>query len=168
MGEIAAAVEKQLHALTKTSSLHSTIRATRWLHSLARSLLVFSAPLLLPQIITELCKPHGYQLLPATSHTTAGCMHAALRFFAKGTSPANTWSRNNKSHQKYSEIKPKKKVKEETKETLCFGAASIYATCNMLPCSSTFTCTCVPVVAHFYLRVVLPVGSSVNMHPAMA
>lgn len=151
--------------------MFSTIRATRWLHSLARSLLVFSAPLLLPQIITELCKPHGYQLLPATSHTTAGCMHAALRFFAKGAFPANTWSRNNKSHQKYSEIKPKKKVKEETKKH--FALALLQYTqymqyCNMPPCSSTFTCTCVPVAAHFYLRVVLPVGSSVNMHPAMA
>lgn len=96
VGEIAAAVEKQLHALTKTSILHSTESAatgilnnsaTRWLHSLDRSPLVF----FLPQIITELCKPHGYQLLSYLTYDSR--MHAPCTPLfthpAKGTFPAD-------------------------------------------------------------------------------
>lgn len=81
-------------------------------HSLVL-LLCFFAPLLLPQIITELCKPHGYQLLPATSHTTAGCMHPALRFSHRAPSLQIRGHETINPTKKYSEIKPEKGLRRK-------------------------------------------------------
>lgn len=170
MGEIAAAVEKQLHALTKTSILHSTESAatgilnnsaTRWLHSLDRSPLVF----FLPQIITELCKPHGYQLLSYLTYDSR--MHAPCTpLFTLQKVPSllicsNTWSRNNKSHQKSS----RRKVEEEKIESLRSGAASIYAIYTIHYVNPVHLCTCTqPAFAAWFNCLV----NNEHMHPTMA
>lgn len=137
--------------------------------------------------------------LPATSHTTAGCMRPALRFsliLQKVPSLlicSNTWSRNNKSHQKYmysySKIEPKKgreeggrkKEKERKKKRKstslwrCFHLRNIYNTLT----HGLVEPNCMYATQLFYMRAVpsreSPVGSwfncllnSEHMHPTMA